>query len=152
MMFRHGESIGHVFAQPVSIWHNAVSTSTLAAKHSWLCLTALSSDALIQVYLQVMATLIVLLLTVSLIPIQQCASQYSASLVRVFLKDRKLRGLVADLLLLLTIVVSFCLFPANRLTTYVGGAIVLTSFGLLLAVIRRTADMLNPSEYICCPP
>jgi predicted lysophospholipase L1 biosynthesis ABC-type transport system permease subunit len=129
----------HQFGTPVPslshrVWH--------------FLLTPDPDEALLYTYVAVMGTLITLLLTVALIPLQQCASQYTPALLRYFRDDKQLQAYRHFLLGVLAAVLLFCLFPARKWSELTATILVAASFVVLVLAVRRSTPMLNPVEFL----
>jgi Predicted membrane protein (DUF2254) len=128
--------------------HSIIARLVAALHQLWNHLRIPESQSMLEAYATIMATVITLLLTVSMIPLQQCASQYSPTLLKYFLHDRKLRQYVVVLLGTLGIILLFLLFPINRPIMVAATVLVGWSFIELVRAVLRIATMLDPVEYL----
>lgn len=107
-----------------------------------------TDKTLLYTYAAIMGTVIALLLTVTLIPLQQCANQYTPALLRHFRDDDELEAYRYYLLLTLGVVLLCCLFPAFKWTQLLTTIMVAASFIVLVLAVRRITTMLNLVEYL----
>ncbi len=113
-----------------------------------LLLTADTDKTLLYTYAAIMGTVITLLLTVTIVPLQQVASQYTPALLRYFRDDDELQAYRYYLVGTLFIVLLCCLFPAYKWTQWLTTVLVAASFIVLVLAVRRITTMLNPVEFL----
>ena len=107
-----------------------------------------ADKTLFETYATIMATVITLLMTVTLIPMQQCASQYSPSFLRYFQRDRQLRGYLFLMVGTFIVILVFLVRPTYGWALISATMLVGLSLLCMVQCIRRITVMLNPVQYL----
>ncbi len=96
----------------------------------------------------ILATTIVLFLTLILIPIQQCASTYSPSLLKYLRRDRLAITLMLFLIACLFFNISMFFVEPTKLLASLSAVLLLLCFICIIFMTYRIIKMLDPAEYL----
>jgi hypothetical protein len=106
------------------------------------------SSPIFEVSATILATTIVLFFTLILIPLQQCASYYSPSLLKYFRRDRVAIECMLILFLSMFFNIYMLFIPTLKVHAVISFVLLVFSFVCIVLMILHLVKMLSPADYL----